>query len=230
METMETTEAISMVVVDDHLLFRQGLVQILTAEDDIQVVGECPFGKRAISLVDRAKPDIVLLDSDRAGAQALGLLRGLLLVSPVSKVIVVTLYDEPRLVSDLIAAGAHAYLLKNSSREELVSAVREVHRDAGHVVLSVSRETLEGLNNADRGRPLLSKREREVLGLVAGGMRNSQIAGALYISEGTVKRHLTNAYNKLGTTSRISAVKKAILLGMVPSATLFESAEETVLD
>ena len=111
----------------------------------------------------------------------------------------------------------------------LVNALRKVHSDSGHVVLSVSRETLERLSGMDHDRPVLSRREREVLCLVAEGMRNSQIAGTLYISEGTVKRHLANAYNKLGTTSRISAVKKAILLGMVSSNVLFESAEETAL-
>lgn len=224
-----TTESISVVVVEGHLLLRQGLVQILAMEDGMRVVGECGFGNQAITVVGRTKPDIVLLDSDRAGTQALGMLRRLLLVSPVSKVVVVTVYDEPQLVGDLMTAGAHAYLLKNSSREYLISALRKVHRDSGHVVLSVSRETLQQLNR-DRAKPVLSKREREVINLVAGGLRNSEIAGALYISEGTVKRHLANAYNKLGTTSRISAVKKAILMGMVSSDALLGSSEETALE
>jgi ATP/maltotriose-dependent transcriptional regulator MalT len=89
----------------------------------------------------------------------------------------------------------------------------------------VSRETLEGLNGLDR--PLLSKREREVLGLVAAGMHNSEIASDLYISEGTVKRHLTNAYAKLGTASRISAIKRAISLGLVSFSALFDNEDVT---
>jgi DNA-binding NarL/FixJ family response regulator len=136
---------------------------------------------------------------------------------------VVTVHDEARLVGNLVAAGAHAYLLKSATSEELLTALRKVSRDSSHVVLSVSRETLEGLNGVDR--PLLSKREREVLGLVAAGMHNSEIASELYISEGTVKRHLTNTYTKLGTASRISAIKKAISLGLVSFSALFDDED-----
>ncbi|MEC3980515.1 response regulator transcription factor [Amycolatopsis sp. H20-H5] len=215
---------ISVVVVDKHRLFRQGIIQILSVEEDISVVGECGFGKDAITVVGQAKPDVVLLDSDRGGSQAVGMLRGLLLVSPGSKVVVVTVHDAPRLVGDLIAAGAHAYVLKNATREELLVTLRTVYRDSGHVVVSVPRETLRGMNEADHA--LLSRRETEVLELVAGGMRNSQIANELYISEGTVKRHLTNAYTKLGAESRIGAVKKAISLGIVSFNELLEAEEE----
>jgi DNA-binding NarL/FixJ family response regulator len=220
---MSTEDEIRVVVVDNHMLFRQGLVQILVGENDIDVVGECEFGGIAIALVESAKPDIVLLDSDRGGSTAIGTVREIRAVSPLSKVIVVTVYDDPRLVGNLVAAGAHAYLLKSTTSQELLTVLRKVARDAQHVVLSVSRETLEGLNGLDR--PLLSKREREVLGLVAAGMRNSEIASELYISEGTVKRHLTNAYAKLGTASRISAIKRAISLGLVSFSALFDNED-----
>lgn len=220
---MITEEEIRVVVVDNHMLFRQGLVQILVAENDIHVVGECEFGDIAIALAESAKPDIVLLDSDRGGSIAISTVREIRAVSPLSKVIVVTVYDDPRLVGNLVAAGAHAYLLKSATSQELLTVLRKVARDAQHVVLSVSRETLEGLNGLDR--PLLSRREREVLGLVAAGMRNSEIASELYISEGTVKRHLTNAYAKLGTASRISAIKRAISLGLVSYSALFDNED-----
>ncbi|HWE88214.1 MAG TPA: response regulator transcription factor [Pseudonocardiaceae bacterium] len=220
---MDPDRPIRVAVIDNHMLFRQGMVQILSIEQDILVVGACQFGDAAITVVERTKPDVVLLDSDRAGSQAVGMLRRMLLVSPTSKVIVVTVHDEARLVGNLVAAGAHAYLLKSATSEELLTALRKVSRDSSHVVLSVSRETLEGLNGVDR--PLLSKREREVLGLVAAGMHNSEIASELYISEGTVKRHLTNTYTKLGTASRISAIKKAISLGLVSFSALFDDED-----
>lgn len=220
---MNTGDHIDVVVIDNHMLFRQGIVQILVKENDVQVVGECEFGDVAITLVETTKPDVVLLDSDRGGSTAVGTVRKMLAVSPLSKVIVVTVHDDPRLVGNLVAAGAHAYLLKSATSQELLTVLRKVARDAQHVVLSVSRETLEGLKGLDR--PLLSKREREVLGLVAAGMRNSEIASELYISEGTVKRHLTNAYAKLGTKSRISAIKRAISLGLVSFNALFDNED-----
>lgn len=216
-------DCMSVVVIDRYRLFRQGIMQIISVEEDFRVVGECGFGKDGITLIAERQPDLVLLDSDRGGAQAVGMLRGVLLVSPGSKVVVVTAHDAPRLVGDLIAAGAHAYLLKNATREELLVTLRTVYRDSGNVVISVPRETLKGMN--EPGLVLLSRRESEVLGLVAVGMRNSQIAIELYISEGTVKRHLTNAYAKLGVESRISAVKKAISLGIVSLDEVFAPGE-----
>lgn len=213
-------DCMSVVVMDRYRLFRQGMTQMISAEEDFRVVGECGFGTDAITLVGQCRPDLVLLDSDRGGAQAVGMLRGVLLASPGSKVVVVTAHDAPRLVGDLIAAGAHACILKNATREELLVTLRTVHRDSGHVVISVPRETLKGMNEAEH--VLLSKRESEVLGLVAVGMRNSEIARELYISEGTVKRHLTNAYAKLGAESRIGAVKKAISLGIVSLDEVFD--------
>lgn len=211
---------IDIVVVDDHLLFRQGISEILSVENDLRVVGQCG-GTDAISLVSATRPDVVLLDSNRSGVQAERILRGVLVVSPGSKVIVVTVHDQPRLVATLVTAGADAYVLKSATRDELLATIRKVFHASGHFVLSVSRETLQGLNGADR--PLLSRRECEVLSLVAGGMRNSQIARRLYISEGTVKRHLTNAYTKLGAVSRIDAIKKAVLLGFVSYDDMFDA-------
>lgn len=211
---------IHIVVVDDHLLFRQGISEILSSESDLRVVGQCG-GTDAIGLVSSTRPDVVLLDSNRSGIEAERILRGMLVVSPDSKVIVVTVHDQPRLVSTLIAAGADAYVLKSATRDELLATIRKVSRASGHIVLSVSRETLQGLGGVDR--PLLSRRECEVLSLVAGGMRNSQIARQLYISEGTVKRHLTNAYTKLGAISRIDAIKKAVSLGFVSYDDMFDA-------
>jgi len=211
-------------IIDDHILFRQGMSRILAAEADMRVVGECGHGDEAIDLVAQTGPDVVLLDSDLIGSRAERTLYGLLRASPTAKVIIVTMHDQPRLVGNLLAAGAVAYVLKSSAGEELLATVRKIFRDSGHVVLSVSRQTLDGLNGRDR--PLLSTREREILALVASGKRNSEIAGKLYISEGTVKRHLTNAYGKLGAASRIDAVKKAISLGLISFSDLLGPEDE----
>jgi DNA-binding NarL/FixJ family response regulator len=119
-----------------------------------------------------------------------------------------------------LALGAHAYIVKNATREELVAAVRTVHRVENRVVLSVSRDTAERLEGSEK--EALTGRELEVLLLVARAMSNSQIAAYLHIWEGTVKRHLTNIYAKLGVSSRSDAAKKALTSGLMTFRDLSE--------
>jgi DNA-binding NarL/FixJ family response regulator len=204
---------IKVLLVDDHALFREGVVEIFTAEDDMRVVGEGENGAEAIALAEREKPDVVLLDVEMPVMGAEGAIEGILRASPSSKVIVLTMYDEPRLVRKLLALGAHAFIVKNATREELVAAVRTVHRVEDRVVLSVSRGTADRLEGSERGT--LSSRELEVLLLTVRAMSNRQIASHLRISEGTVKRHLTNLYAKLGVSSRADAAKEAITSGLI---------------
>lgn len=206
---------ISVLLVDDHALFRAGVAEIFATEDDLRVVGEAEHGEEAVALAQRTKPDVVLLDVEMPGLGTEETLRRMLRASPSSKVVVLTSHDEPRLVRSLLAIGARAYVIKRATREELLATIRTVERDADRVVLSVSRDTLKKLVGRYKGP--LSSRELEVLTLVSGGMRNAQIASQLYISEGTVKRHLTNIYTKLGVASRIDAVNKAIAAGLVAS-------------
>ncbi len=149
-----------------------------------------------------------------------GAIEEILRVSPSSKVLVLTMYDEPRLVRKLLGLGAHAYIVKNAAREELVAAVRTVHRVEDRVVLSVSRTTADRLEGSERGT--LSSRELEVLLLTVRAMSNSQIAAYLHISESTVKRHLTNIYAKLGVSSRADAAKKALTSGLITFRDLSE--------
>jgi DNA-binding NarL/FixJ family response regulator len=204
---------IRVLLVDDHALFREGLAEIFAAEDDVRVVGEAGDGDEAVALAQRERPDVVLLDVEMRGPGPEETLRRMLRVSPSSKVVVLTMHDEPRLVRSLLGIGARAYVVKSATCEELLAAVRTVARDPDRIVLSVSRDTLERLEGRDDG--LLSSRELEVLTLVAGGMSNARIASQLHISEGTVKRHLTNFYAKLGVASRTDAVHKAVSADLV---------------
>jgi len=145
----------------------------------------------------------------------------ILRISPSSKILVLTMYDEPRLVRKLLMLGANGYLVKNAAREELVAAVRTVHRAKDRIVLSVSRSTANRLEGS--GQSVLSSRELEVLLLIARAMSNSQVASRLHISEGTVKRHLTNIYAKLGVCSRADAAKKALTSGLLTFRDLTEA-------
>ena len=204
---------IKVLLVDDHALFREGVAEIFEAEEDVEVVGEAANGLEAIAMAEREQPDVVLLDVEMPVMGAESAIERILHASPSSKVLVLTMYDEPRLVRRLLGLGAHGYIVKNATREELVAAVRTIHRVENRVVLSVSRGTADRLEGSERDK--LSVRELEVLLLTARAMSNSQIASHLHISEGTVKRHLTNIYAKLGVSSRADAAKKALTSGLI---------------
>jgi DNA-binding NarL/FixJ family response regulator len=128
---------------------------------------------------------------------------------PDTAVIILTMHNSPAIVRELLESGAAAYLVKTIARDELISAVRSVSRSRENVILSVPRKTIQSLERQQEQHTLLSERELEVLRLVATAMSNAQIAARLYISEGTVKRHLTSIYSKLGAVSRVDAINKA---------------------
>ena len=216
----ERDNHIKVLLVDDHALFREGVVEIFAVENDMRVVGEAENGAEAIVLAQREKPDVVLLDVEMPVLGGEGAIEGILRVSPSSKVLVLTMYDEPRLVRKLLRLGANAYIVKNATRKELVAAVRTLHRVEDRVVLSVSRTTADRLEGSEKDT--LSGRELEVLLLTVRAMSNSQIAAYLHISEGTVKRHLTNIYAKLGVSSRADAAKKALTSRLITFRDLSE--------
>ena len=213
-------DRIKVLLVDDHALFREGVAEIFDAEAGMEVVGVAANGQEAVELTAEVKPDVVLMDVEMPLMGAEQAVRRILYTSPSSKILVLTMYDEPRLVRKLLMLGAHGYLVKNATREELVAAVRTVHRVEDRIVLSVSRSTADRLEGSERS--VLSSRELEVLLLVARAMSNSQVASRLHISEGTVKRHLTNIYAKLGVSSRADAAKKALTSGLLTFRDLSE--------
>lgn len=211
---------IRILLADDHALFREGVAEIFATDEYIRVVGEAGDAEETVILAGKEKPDIILLDVEMPGVGAEEVIRRITRVSPVSKVVILTMYDDHRLVRSLVDGGAHAYVVKSATKEELLSIVRTVNRDKDRVILSVSRETMQSLEG--RNESILSGRELEVLLLAARAMSNAQIASQLYISEGTVKRHLTNIYTKLDVTSRMDAINKAVTAGLITRSSLQE--------
>lgn len=199
---------ISVVVVDDHTLFREGVAELLACDPAVRVVAQGASGTDALDLVREHRPDVVLVDVEMPGPGARTTVRRLCQEHPDTHVIVLTMHDEAGLVRDLLSQGAAAFLVKSIERHELIAALRAVVANRDTILVSVSRDTISGL---DRARPdaLLSARELEVLQLAALAMSNAQIGRRLVITEGTVKRHLTNIYAKLGAVSRIDAIRKA---------------------
>jgi DNA-binding NarL/FixJ family response regulator len=203
----ELCDRIRVLLVDDHTLVREGVGQILEAEDDVVVVGQAATSQQAVRLAGTTHPDVVLLDVQIPGWPAPVTVARIREVSPGSRLVMLSMSDEPAGVRRLLDRGVNGYLLKSVTRDELVTSIRTVHRDPRRIVLSISQTSLTQLSAPSPG---LSRRERDVLTLAAQAYTNAQIGTQLDIAEGTVKRHLRNIFSKLGAISRIDAVNKAV--------------------
>jgi DNA-binding NarL/FixJ family response regulator len=207
---------ISVVLVDDHPLFREGVAELLASDQTFRVVAQGSDSAEALALVSKHRPDVVLVDVEMPGPGARATVSRLRREHPDTRVIVLTMHDKPELVRELLDQGASAFLVKTITGLELIAAVRSVATSLGNVLLSVSRSTINQLDNRPPSTAL-STREREVLRLAALALSNAQIGTRLFITEGTVKRHLTNIYAKLGAISRVDAIRKATTVGLIPS-------------
>lgn len=207
------TEPIRVLVVDDHPVVRQGLRAFLDVQDGLAVVGEAGDGVAAVDAAQRLRPDVVLLDLRMPGADGVAALHGLAERGITAKVLVITSFTEPTAVLPAIRAGAAGYVYKDVDPAALASAIRAVH--AGHVLLhpDVARLLTDG--EAPSGNAQLTARELEVLGELAAGRSNREIARALSVSEKTVKTHVSSILAKLGVADRTQAALFAVRTGLV---------------
>lgn len=218
--TATAAATVRICIADDHTLMRDGLKEVLGTEPDFAVVGEASTSAEAVALAARLRPDVMLLDVEMPGPRTSDAIAEIARVAPGTHVLVLTMHDDPDMVHDLLEAGATGYLLKSILRDELIAVVRSVTRDAANsVVLIVSRRTAEQLQRrpAPAGRNPLTNREQALLQLVSEALTNAQIAARLFITEATVKRHLTNIYAKLDAVSRVDALRKASAAGLIGS-------------
>ena len=207
---------IRLVVVDDHALFRSGLISLLNSESDFQVVGEAGNGLEAVEVVGRLRPDIVLLDVNMPVMGGVETVKALKEAQDV-RILMLTISKNDEELLGAVSSGADGYLLKNADPEDLFRSIRYVQ--AGMSVLSpeVTRQVLRAVNpdqagTADRG---LSSRELEVLKCLAGGKTTAQISSELFISDNTVKTHVRHILEKLEAANRAEAVSKAVQLGVI---------------
>jgi DNA-binding NarL/FixJ family response regulator len=206
-----TNTPVRVLLADDHTMFRQGLAGILASYGGMEVVAEVPNDAQALELARELSPDVVVMQVQMPFERAKGTLKAMRAFPHPPKVIIVTMFESPRYVRGLTGVGASAYLVKTSSSEHLVAAVRAAVFDpqAKNAVVGMPLAMLQ--ESTDGVEDVLSARELEILLLAARGLSNQQIAASAHLAEATVKRHLANVYNKMGVSSRSEASREALL-------------------
>lgn len=219
--------AITVLIADDHPLLREGLVRILAMEPGIKVVGEAGNGPEAVAKVAELQPDVVLIDISMPGGGGLAATRVISEEYPDVGIIILTIHDDEQYLYELVRAGAKGYLVKDSEPQRVVDAIREVHDGGSYLPPDLMDKVLDefrrlrdgGAGQTVRERPkvgadALTAREMEILQHIVEGRSNAQIAQLLFISEKTVKNHITNILRKLDLTDRTQAAVYALRHGL----------------
>ena len=219
---MAQAEKIKVLIVDDHQVVRQGLRTFLELHDDVVVVGEAGDGATAVEMARQLEPDVVLMDLVMPQLDGIVAMRQIKSSGVHTKVIALTSFAEDDKVFPAIQAGASSYLLKDVSPDDLVEAIRAVHRGEARLHPDIVRKLMEQVAHQaspSREAPTddLTEREREVICLVAQGHSNSEIAQTLFISDKTVKTHISNILGKLNLQDRTQLAIYAIKHGLVDS-------------
>ncbi len=208
---------IRVLVVDDHAIIRKGLRAVLELVPDLELVGEAEDGKQALKLNEDLHPDVILMDLMMPGMDGIACIQAIRAQSPKARILVLTNFAGEDMVFPAIKAGAMGYHLKDSSPEALAEAIRQVHRGESALHPLIATKVLEELHATAEKRLTeepLTQRELEVLGLVAQGKENKEIAAQLVISEATVRTHVSNILNTLHVASRTQAALYALKEGL----------------
>ncbi|WP_352418839.1 response regulator transcription factor [Proteiniborus sp.] len=202
---------ISVLIADDHSLMREGLKQILELESDIKVISLVANGEDVVKDALKYKPDVILLDINMPKMSGLDALRRLKDIGVDSKIIMLTIHDEREYLFETIKIGANGYVLKDADSDTLIKAIRDVYNGKSYIQPSLSELLVKDFNSRDEKSKesslieSLTKREYEVLTLIAEGMNNREIAENLFISEKTVKNHVSNIFKKINVSDRVQA-------------------------
>lgn len=211
---------IRVLIVDDHAVVREGMRMIMSTENTLQVVGEAKDGLDAIHQVESLQPDIILMDlvMPKGGIEAIAEIKHRF---PHIKIIVLTTFEDELRIKAAMGAGADGYLLKEADGEAILKAIRVVQQGEIPLHPRVIKYLIKGITNqiSTNGLDRLTEREKEVLQLIAKGLNNKTMAGALNLSEGTVKIHVKNIFNKLNVSTRTEAAILAAQMGLAHSST-----------
>ena len=209
-------DKITILIADDHSLMRQGLKQIIELEDDMKVISQATNGEEAIEMTKRLKPDVILMDINMPIKNGLQAIKELKEDNVSSKIIVLTIHEDREYLFKTLQMGAEGYVLKDAESGILISAIRSVFKGQNYIQPNMTRELVKEFTRITKHDKVksqessLTEREIEVLELIAEGMLNKQIAKALFISEKTVKNHVSNIFKKLNVCDRTQAAIYAL--------------------
>ena len=201
---------IRILIVDDHPVVCSGLTSMLSVQAGIEVIGSASSGEEALSIVRRDLPDLMLLDLRMPGMDGIGVLNALKKMERAPRVMVLTSFEKEEDIYRAIRAGAHGYLLKDTSESEMIAAINIVFAGKRYIPRHIAARLTERMMRSD-----LTARELQILELLAQGSTNKQIAGALSISDNTVRHHVNNIMEKLQVTDRTEAVATALRNGVL---------------
>jgi len=209
---------VTIAIAEDHRVVAEAIATMLSFSEGFEVVGLADSGEGAIDIVKRRSPDVVLMDVSLHGMGGIEATRRIVDEHPGTRVLVLTMHDDPETVRDAVAAGASGFLPKNVGRADLAAAIRAVAAGGGFLHPSVTRPFLKAFGEmAESAQPQvrLTEREYDVLEQLATGKSTKEIARVLFVGEETVKTHLSSVYQKLGVTDRVQAVAAALRRGLV---------------
>ncbi len=210
-------KTIRLLIADDHNIVRKGIKVLLATEKDMEVVGEAENGVEAVEKAASLSPDVILMDLVMPQMDGIEATRKITAAEPGAKILVLTSFAADDKVFPAVKAGALGYLLKDSTPEQLLEAIRQVHRGEPSLEASIARKVLQELSHPGQGKPTaepLTERELDVLRLIAQGMSNKEIAAKIFVAEWTVRSHVSNILGKLHLASRTQAALYALRSGL----------------
>lgn len=216
---MTKKDELTVLIADDHPLVREALHRALDVEEDMKVVAEASDGEEAVKLASELKPDVVVMDIVMPKVNGIEATRKIKEIAPDIAILILTAYDDDEYVLGLLDAGAAGYLLKSARGRDLAGAIRAIKSGESvlhpKIIAKLLKRAMVAPVEEHKTSGILSERESEVLRLVALGMSNKEVAEELFLSQRTVKAHLTNVFNKLNVASRSEAIVKGLQWGLV---------------